>query len=275
MNFSDIPAGENLKKTISDAVSQDRMPHAVLITGGGSEDRLSLARLIAAAAECSGGGEKPCMKCDNCRRVMKDIHQDVELFTPDEGRIKAKTAREIQANAYVRPGEGGRHVFIIHGADSLMPDAQNVLLKTLEEPPGSAMFILTAESAGSLLVTVRSRCVNYHLSAREDRKEIPESVTAFMRTLEKNDALECAVFMRGMEKLKREEIAAFVRDCGEFTARALRGKYVSGGTETSITAAALVRLSFVFDKATEYIKSNCGVGSLCGWLAVSCWEAMN
>jgi len=275
MNFFDLAGHEGLKKTIAAAFDRGRLPHAVLIDGGSEADRDALTLTLAAAVQCTGAGEKPCGVCEGCRKVRRGIHPDVETVESADGAIKAEAARDLRSAALLRPNEGARHVFWIRGADRMNVTAQNILLKTLEEPPGTAMFLLTAENPGALLITVRSRCVRYRLEESAQEAEVPETAERFFALLEGGDALEIARFLRGMEKTAREDFAAFLAGCVTLTARALRGKYLPDTAATKLPAAALVRLEQTFRETEGDNKRNCGVGHLCGRLAVTCWEALN
>ena len=117
------------------------------------------------ALRASGGGAPrelifdACGRCATCTRIARGAHADVILVEPgDSGSIKTEPVREVIDRSGYRPFEGRRRVVIIDGADALVPAAQNALLKTLEEPPPSSMFLLVTSRADALLPTVLSRC---------------------------------------------------------------------------------------------------------------------
>jgi DNA polymerase-3 subunit delta' len=100
-----------------------------------------------------------CGRCPACLRIARGVHPDVSIIEPgDTGVIKVDQIRDVVDRAAYRPFEGRRRVVIFDEADALMPAAQNALLKTLEEPPASAVFLLITSRADALLATVRSRC---------------------------------------------------------------------------------------------------------------------
>jgi DNA polymerase-3 subunit delta' len=100
-----------------------------------------------------------CGQCPSCLRIARGVHPDVLLIEPqDSGVIKVDQVRDAVDRAAYRPFEGRRRVVIVDDADALMPQAQNALLKTLEEPPSASVFLLVSARPDALLPTVLSRC---------------------------------------------------------------------------------------------------------------------
>lgn len=135
------------------------LSHAYLISGGSGDSRAALADRLAAAYLCQGANP-PCGGCRACRKVAAETHPDVYRAAPppDRREITVDQIRALRADAYVRPNEGERKVYLIDPADAMNPAAQNALLKVLEEGPAYAAFLLLAARPGLLLDTVRSRC---------------------------------------------------------------------------------------------------------------------
>ena len=106
-----------------------------------------------------GSGLDACGTCAACTRIARGVHPDVLVVSPnDNGNIRIESVRDAIDRAQYRPFEGRRRVVIIDDADALMPQAQNALLKTLEEPTPSSVFILISARPDMLLPTVLSRC---------------------------------------------------------------------------------------------------------------------
>lgn len=131
--------------------------HAALITGPPGVGKRTLAGLLAQSLYCQGSGDKPCGDCAPCRRFLAGSHPDVHRIAAQK-RVGVDAVRELIAALHAAPYEGGWRAAVIEQARALTPQAQNALLKTLEEPPARTVFLLTAVSESQLLPTVRSRC---------------------------------------------------------------------------------------------------------------------
>jgi len=143
------------------AVSARSVPQSLLFDGPDGVGKRTMALALAAAINCQQPGVDGdgCGACSSCRRVARAQHPDIVSLVPNEkGTITVEMARDIIGQASYRPFEARRRVVIIDDADTLQPSAQNALLKTLEEPPPSSMFVLVTARPDSLLETVRSRC---------------------------------------------------------------------------------------------------------------------
>ena len=163
-----IVGNSKICSAVEGFLKENRIPHAILIEGDKGTGRHTLARFLAKAAVCSGENI-PCNNCRNCHNADTLTHPDIIFTAPDDGKknIAVSQIRELRDETYVKPHSANRRVFIIDYADTMNPQSQNALLKVLEEPPGSVMFILIAESKSALLTTVISRCILLSLTAPE------------------------------------------------------------------------------------------------------------
>ena len=158
MRLDALAGNAALKEQLSAQEKGRGLSHAYLISGPAGSGKRTLARLLAAAMVCTGAGEKPCGGCAACRKVFGGIHPDVIQVGADGKDISVGQAREARSDAYIRPNEGERKVYLFHNAQDMTPAAQNALLKLLEEGPAYAAFLLLAENPGAVLTTIRSRC---------------------------------------------------------------------------------------------------------------------
>ena len=208
---------EELKKDpaaarIREAAGRGTLSHALLFTGGG--DKTGLARYAAAAMECTADRGQPCGVCAACRKVGGDIHPDViTVRDPEHKNIAVDVVRAIRSDAYIRPNEGQRKVYIFPDCALLTEQDQNVLLKIVEEGPPYAAFLFCAENPSQVLRTLRSRCVEIKLRpGSEEDGEPSEAAEALCRAIgsrRRGAVAELAVRLE-KKKLDREALSAML-----------------------------------------------------------------
>lgn len=158
---------ESLTETFTELIKKDRLPHAILLDGGDKETRNAVSTFLAASFVCSGEN-KPCGVCMNCIKAENANHPDIIISDPEtqnEKTFKIGLVREIREDAFIIPNEAPKKVYILKSADKMNVQAQNALLKIIEEPPSYARFILECESRASMLETVMSRVSSFGLGA--------------------------------------------------------------------------------------------------------------
>ena len=162
------------QETLAAFVNGGRFPHALLLEGPEGSGRRTFARKIAAALFCRGE-HKPCGSCNQCRKVLERNHPDVEYYGGDGSRrsFHIDTIRQLRQNAWLLPGEAPCRVCVLCGAENMTDQAQNALLKILEEPPEHTVFILTAENRAMLLPTILSRVQTIRLEPLTPAEILP------------------------------------------------------------------------------------------------------
>lgn len=162
------------QETLAAFVNGGRFPHALLLEGPEGSGRRTFAREIAAALFCRGE-HKPCGSCNQCRKVLEQNHPDVEYYGGDGSRrsFHIDTIRKLRQNAWLLPGEAPCRVCVLCGAENMTDQAQNALLKILEEPPEHTVFILTAENRAMLLPTILSRVQTIRLEPLTPAEILP------------------------------------------------------------------------------------------------------
>ena len=165
MPFRDLVGHRHLLTLLARSVAQASLPPSLIFSGPQGVGKHRAAVATAQALNClnpetqSPLAVDACGACPACRRIVREAHPAVQAIRPGEtGSIKIEQVREAIESAGYRPFEGRRRVFLIEDADALVGPAQNALLKTLEEPRPSSVFILISSAADLLLPTVRSRC---------------------------------------------------------------------------------------------------------------------
>lgn len=162
------------QETLAAFVNGGRFPHALLLEGPEGSGRRTFAREIAAALFCRGE-HKPCGSCNQCRKVLERNHPDVEYYGGDGSRrsFHIDTIRQLRQNAWLLPGEAPCRVCVLCGAENMTDQAQNALLKILEEPPEHTVFILAAENRAMLLPTILSRVQTIRLEPLTPAEILP------------------------------------------------------------------------------------------------------
>lgn len=191
MSFSEVLGHARPLGLLSRSIARGSLPPSLLFTGPEGVGKRLVAQAVAEALNCLSPviGVTPasvpanlpvdaCGACAACKRIAKGTYPDV--LTPaasDSGVITIEPVREVVAAAAYRPFEGRRRVIILDDADRLNADAQDALLKSLEEPGASSVFILVSARPETLLPTVRSRCARLRfgrLSAAEVTRVLVE-----------------------------------------------------------------------------------------------------
>lgn len=161
---------KELAENIKTLIKNDRLPHAILLRGAGSATRGKVSSFLAQAFVCEGEN-KPCGKCSHCMKAGINSHPDVITVDPaaqNEKTFKIALVREMKDDAYIIPNEASRKVYILKSADKMNVQAQNALLKLIEEPPSYARFILECESSSAMLETILSRVSLFDLGTDSD-----------------------------------------------------------------------------------------------------------
>ena len=144
---------------------EGRLVHSLCLEGEPGSGRTDLATALAGAILCQRQQGEMCGECLHCRKVLAGVHSDITLVNgrEDPDRFKVEALRQLRAEAHRGPSEGRAKVYILAEAQHLLPPAQNLLLKILEEPPEATFFILTCDNKFRLLPTILSRVVTVSL----------------------------------------------------------------------------------------------------------------
>jgi DNA polymerase III, gamma/tau subunits len=159
MTFNDYCGNKFAKELIKGFLKRKEFPHAILLTGAKGIGKRTLAKIIAAAIVCTGSNEKPCGKCSSCIKSKKDSHPDIITYKGSDNAksFHIKEIRSLISDCGILPNDGDKKVYILENSQNMTTQAQNALLKILEEPPGYVTIILTANSQENLLPTIISR----------------------------------------------------------------------------------------------------------------------
>lgn len=139
------------------SVKAGRIAHAFLLSGPHGTGKRTCANYLTQTILCASP-QAPCGQCPACKKVMAGLHPDVQVVGEEEKSISVDTIRALRDQLALRPFEADRHITLIPRADRMTAQAQNALLKTLEEPAGGNVFFLLTDQPGAMLPTIVSRC---------------------------------------------------------------------------------------------------------------------
>lgn len=247
------------------------LSHAYILSAP-AEEGYKAAQDLAAAMLCTAPAARPCGICENCRKAAKSIHPDiltVERQTDDKGKQKreiyVEQIRSIVADAVVLPNEADKKVYIIRDAGTMNAAAQNALLKILEEPPYFVSFILVTDTPGTLLETVRSRCVIRYLNGEGDAlpAEARERAEEYIRLAAAGARISLLSFVNANGELSNAEMLDFVRAARGLLADMLCGRLPA----MKLARTELMRLAGLMQTAEEYLRFNVSTKHVLGLLA--------
>lgn len=271
MNLTRLAGNAPLKRQLELETARRGLSHAYILSGPAGSGKRTLAGLLAAALVCDRrGGALPCLSCAGCRKAEGGIHPDIVRVGDDGKDISVAQVRALRADAYIRPNEAERKVYILENAQTMNASAQNAMLKLLEEGPAYAAFLLLAENGGGLLQTVRSRCEELALTPAGEpegdegdqaRQVMARQLAQALERAGELELLEEAMVLDG--KRSREELAALL----DAVAEQLAARAAAGGDRRRLLRAA------------ELVKTlrgaamlNVNAGQLAGWLCAGMYN---
>lgn len=195
--FTDIIGQEQIRGHLQTALRLHKVSHAYIINGERSSGKEFIAKIFAMALQCEKGGDEPCQECHSCKQALSSNHPDIiRLVHEKPNTISIEDIRtQINQDMGIKPYQGPYKIYLINEGEKMTVQAQNALLKTLEEPPEYGVIIILTSSVESLLPTILSRCVVLNMRPVPD-----ERVKKYlMETLKVPDykAEVCTAFARG------------------------------------------------------------------------------
>jgi len=222
MSFKNIPGQAKTKRILKDTIEKDRISHAYLFTGNKGLGKSEMAREFAQAIFCNKNIADGCGECISCKKFEHDNHPDFHVIDvkEDHSSILIDQIRDLQKEISYKPYESDYKIYIIDNAVRMTEQAQNSLLKTLEEPPEYAIIILTNEDKNDLISTIVSRCQEVKLYNQP--KKVIKKYLRDVKSFDKEKAALYATLARGKYKKainlaleedfidKRDEIIKFI-----------------------------------------------------------------
>ncbi len=202
-NFSKIIGQDAAVEHLKRALQTGSVSHAYIFKGEEGTGKKMLAYTFAAALQCtSEEGDRPCGQCISCMQAEDFNHPDIITIThkPKYSGDKSTALgvddiRAMRADVMIRPYSSEKKIYIVPNAETMTVQAQNALLKTIEEPPAYAVILLLADGIDNFLPTVKSRCITLPIRQVPDR--LVEEYLIRERNIERDRAVFCARFARG------------------------------------------------------------------------------
>ena len=196
--FRDIVGQEQLKEHLANAITQDMVSHAYIISGERNCGKEFLAKAFAQSLQCEKRiVNEPCGECHSCKQMESLNHPDVIFVSHEKPNVIGVDDIRLQINndIAIKPYQGPKKIYIINDGELMTPQAQNALLKTLEEPPEYAVIMILASNTEMFLPTILSRCIQ--LSFKPVRDELIKDFLMQQMQIPDYKAGICVAFARG------------------------------------------------------------------------------
>lgn len=241
--FGDIIGQEQLKEHLKDAIRRNKVSHAYIIQGERCAGKEFIARIFAMALQCEKGNGEPCQECHSCRQALSGNQPDIIRVTHEKpGSIGVEDIRtQINQDIGIKPYSSPYKIYLINEGEKMTVQAQNALLKTLEEPPEYGIIMILTTNVSRLLPTIVSRCRLLSMKPVEDEllkkylmeeMQIPdykaEVCVAFARgnvgkakilaASEEFDKIreDAVTLMKYISEMEMHEIIAAIKKIGEY-----------------------------------------------------------
>ncbi|MBQ6844041.1 MAG: DNA polymerase III subunit [Agathobacter sp.] len=176
--FQDIVGHNKIIEHLKNAIKMDKVSHAYIINGEDNSGKMMLAETFAMALQCEEGKPEPCGNCRSCRQAKERNQPDIIFIGQDEMMEEKKTKSisvdEIRTllnnDIVIKPYSSKYKIYIVDHAEKMNVQAQNALLKTIEEPPAYGVILLLTSNADSFLQTIRSRCILLNIKTVEEEQ---------------------------------------------------------------------------------------------------------
>ncbi len=195
--FKDIIGQEQIKEHLRNAISGGKVSHAYILNGEKSSGKEFIARVFAMALQCEKKEDEPCQECHSCKQALSYNHPDIIRVTHEKpNTISVDDIRaQVNNDVAIKPYSGAYKIYIINEADKMTPQAQNAILKTLEEPPAYAVILLLTTNINAMLPTILSRCVVLNMKPVAD--ELVKKYLMEQLQVPDYKAEVCVAFARG------------------------------------------------------------------------------
>lgn len=279
MGLNDVLGSTEVCRQLNSLISSRRMPHAVVLESVDADRCDAAAKELAKAALCSGEILRPCGRCSNCIKAEEDIHPDIYRvkILDKKQAIGVGEIRRMISDCYIKPNEAAGKVYLI--TDKMTVEAQNALLKILEEPPQSVQFIIMTRSSSTLLQTVLSRSAVFRLDEsipNEKDAQADELAKEIAAAIPKN--MELPLMIAAGKIANDKQLAQKVLErLSVILSTALEEKYIKSGnlphyideTVRTLRKRSIVKLIEVVAQTQSMLAQNCNMNLLVTWFCAN------
>ncbi len=168
MSFNSIIGNNNVKNILKKSLNNNTILHSYMFIGQSGIGKQMIAKEFAKMILCENFQENECNNCKSCIEFNSRNNPDFSYIEPDGKIIKIEQIRQMQTKIIEKPVNSKKKIYIINDADLMTKEAQNCLLKTLEEPPEYIVIILIVSNENKVLTTIKSRCMKIYFEKIED-----------------------------------------------------------------------------------------------------------
>jgi hypothetical protein len=263
-------------------INENAFPHALILEGAEENERLEFAVLLAAAL-CCEGKTRPCLTCSSCRKARLNIHPDIRHISSEKPLGVDLVRESLIHDMNLKPSESERKIYLIDLSNGMTVQAQNALLKSLEEPPKNVYIMLLCMDKLCLIETVRSRCAAFGLKDSEGSENSKKSTLAggFVKSLVSNNPLDSFGYATDLPRAAKGELQAVLDALAEIFSGALRIRISNcEGCEAArmlsgFRAQSLASCATLVNDYRNMLPQNLNPDTVVSGLAVDLWEELH
>ena len=251
VSFNNIIGHEEIIRHLKNAMTTGKISHSYIFTGRPGSGKKLLATTYAMTLQCEAGGTEPCQKCDSCKKAMGKNHPDIIMVNHEKpGTITIDEVRDqVIHDVAIKPYCSQHKIYIIPDAEMMTVQAQNAILKTIEEPPEYAVIMLLTSNIDSLLPTIRSRCVRLDLKVVDDSL-VKEYLMEHLQVPDYQAEIDASYAQGSIGKAKE---AATSQEFADMTANALKILKYANSMEVYELTEAIKTLTADKNNINDYL----------------------
>ena len=168
--FRDIIGHNQIIEHLKNAIRMEKISHAYILNGENNSGKMMLAEAFAMALQCESGEDEPCMECRSCRQAKEHNQPDIIYVSHEKPNIISvdDIRHQLNNDIVIKPYSSKYKIYIVDEAEKMNVQAQNALLKTIEEPPAYGIILLLTTNADGFLPTILSRCITLNLKTVQE-----------------------------------------------------------------------------------------------------------